>query len=186
MKSIREIYNIGYGPSSSHTMGPSRAAGFFSKKHPGIEKIRVTLYGSLALTGKGHGTDTAILKVVEHPENTEIVWRPDVSLSRHPNGMVFEALEQDRIVDSWTVYSVGGGALWDENGTFDGGDLYPKTSMAEVMKWCLDEGCTLVDYVEKYEGKEIFDYLGEVWQQMQETVETGDGRGIARCLEIIT
>ncbi len=173
MKSIREIYNIGYGPSSSHTMGPSRAAGFFSKKHPGIEKIRVTLYGSLALTGKGHGTDTAILKVVEHPENTEIVWRPDVSLSRHPNGMVFEALEQDRIVDSWTVYSVGGGALWDENGTFDGGDLYPKTSMAEVMKWCLDEGCTLVDYVEKYEGKEIFDYLGEVWQQMQETVETG-------------
>lgn len=173
MKSIREIYNIGYGPSSSHTMGPSRAAGFFSEKHPGVGRIRVTLYGSLALTGKGHGTDTAILKVVESPENTEIVWRPDVTLPKHPNGMLFEALDQERVIDSWTVYSVGGGALWDEIGTFDGGDLYPRTSMAEVMRWCLDEGCTLVDYVEKYEGKEIFSYLEEVWRQMQESVETG-------------
>jgi len=154
-------------------MGPSRAAGFFCKKHPEAEKIRVTLYGSLALTGKGHGTDTAILKVVGRPENTEIVWRTDMSLARHPNGMLFEAWEQGQLVDSWTVYSIGGGALMDEIGTFDGGDLYPKTSMQEVMRWCLDEGCTLVDYVEKYEGKGIFDYLEEVWQQMQETVEKG-------------
>ena len=65
MKSIREIYNIGYGPSSSHTMGPSRAAGLFLEKNPGAEKFRVTLYGSLALTGKGHGTDSAILKVID-------------------------------------------------------------------------------------------------------------------------
>ncbi len=173
MKSIREIYNIGYGPSSSHTMGPSRAAGFFTEKHPEAEKIRVTLYGSLALTGRGHGTDAAILKVMNRPENTEIIWQPDVTLPRHPNGMLFEALEGDRVIDSWTVYSVGGGALWDEHGTFDGGDLYPRTTMAEIIKWCLDEGCTLVDYVEKYEGKEIFDYLEEVWRQMQESVEIG-------------
>ncbi|MDE5610935.1 MAG: serine dehydratase, partial [Odoribacter sp.] len=156
MKSIREIYNIGYGPSSSHSMGPSRAAGFFTQKHPGAEKIRVTLYGSLALTGRGHGTDIAILKAMNHPENTEIIWQPDVTLPKHPNGMLFEALENGQVIDSWTVYSIGGGALWDENGTFDGGDLYPKTTMAEIIKWCLEEGCTLVDYVEKYEGKEIF------------------------------
>lgn len=173
MKSIKEIYNIGYGPSSSHTMGPSRAAGFFDKRHAGAEKVRVTLYGSLALTGRGHGTDVAILKVMSRPENTEIIWHPDIALPIHPNGMLFEAISNGKTVDSWTVYSVGGGALWDELGTFDGGDVYPKTSMAEVMKWCLEEGCTFVDYVEKYEGKEVFTYLEEVWKQMQETVEAG-------------
>lgn len=173
MKSIREIYNIGYGPSSSHTMGPSRAAGFFVGKHPEVEKIRVTLYGSLALTGKGHGTDTAIMKVVPRPEDTEIIWKPDVTLPKHPNGMVFEAISQGQTIDSWTVYSIGGGALWDEIGTFDGGDVYPTTSMSEVIRWCLDEGCTFVDYVTKYEGEEIFTYLEEVWKQMQETLEKG-------------
>lgn len=173
MKSIREIYNIGYGPSSSHTMGPSRAAEIFNEKHPEAEKIRVTLYGSLALTGKGHGTDSAILKIMTRPDDTEIVWRPDMALDRHPNGMLFEALKGEVVIDSWTVYSIGGGALWDELGTFDGGDLYPKTSMAEVMKWCLDEGCTFVDYVEKYEGTEVFTYLEVVWKQMQETIEKG-------------
>ena len=173
MKSIREIYNIGYGPSSSHTMGPSRAAGLFLEKNPGAEKFRVTLYGSLALTGKGHGTDSAILKVIDRPDAVEIVWKPDISLPRHPNGMLFEAFVQGNTVDSWEVYSVGGGALWDELGTFDDGNLYPETSLAEVMKWCLDEGCTFVDYVEKYEGSEIFTYLEEVWKQMQETVEKG-------------
>lgn len=173
MKSIREIYNIGYGPSSSHTMGPSRAAGFFVERHPEVEKIRVTLYGSLALTGKGHGTDTAIMKVVPRPEDTEIIWKPDITLPKHPNGMVFEAISQGQTVDSWTVYSIGGGALWDEIGTFDRGDVYPTTSMSEVIRWCLDEGCTFVDYVTKYEGEEIFTYLEEVWKQMQETLEKG-------------
>lgn len=173
MKSIREIYNIGYGPSSSHTMGPSRAAAFFSHKHQHVSKIRVTLYGSLALTGKGHGTDLAILKAVDSPEIIEIVWQPNITLPKHPNGMLFEAFELDRIIDSWTVYSIGGGALWDEIGTFDGGEVYPSTTMTEVMKWCVEEGCTFVDYVEKYEGKEIFDYLNLVWNQMQETVEQG-------------
>ncbi len=173
MKSIREIYNIGYGPSSSHTMGPSRAAGFFMEKNPTAEKFRITLYGSLALTGKGHGTDTAILKVINRPEDVEIIWRPDVTLERHPNGMLFEALKQETVVNTWEVYSVGGGALWDNLGTFDAGNLYPVTTMAEVMKWCLDEGCTFVDYVEKYEGPEIFAYLEEVWEQMQTTVEIG-------------
>ena len=173
MKSIREIYNIGYGPSSSHTMGPSRAAELFNRKHPAAEKIRISLYGSLALTGKGHGTDLAILKVFPDSKNVEIIWQRDMTLPEHSNGMVFEAISHDEIIDTWTVYSVGGGSLWDDLGTFDAGEVYPKTSMDEVLKWCLDEGCTFVDYVEKYEGKEIFDYLEEVWQQMQKTIEKG-------------
>lgn len=173
MKSIREVYNIGYGPSSSHTMGPSRAADFFVGKYPQAEKYRITLYGSLALTGKGHGTDMAILKVINRTEGVEIVWKPEITLPRHPNGMVLEALLGGKVIGSWEVYSVGGGALWDDQGTFDGGNLYPETTMAEVMKWCLDEGCTFVDYVEKYEGPGIFPYLEEVWAQMQATVEKG-------------
>ena len=90
-------------------MGPSRAAKFFNEKHGEAERVRVTLYGSLALTGKGHGTDAAILKVVTHPERTEIVWQPDVTLPKHPNGMLFEAFDGGKLVDSWTVYSIGGG-----------------------------------------------------------------------------
>ncbi|NCE71539.1 L-serine ammonia-lyase, iron-sulfur-dependent, subunit alpha [Odoribacter sp. Z80] len=179
MKSIREIYNIGYGPSSSHTMGPSRAAEFFDGKHPDAEAIRVYLYGSLALTGKGHGTDSAILKVVKNPEKVEVLWCPNEVLPHHPNGMVFEAIKQGKVAERWEVYSVGGGALWDELGTFDGGDLYPKTGMTEIIRWCLDEGCTFVDYVEKYEGKAIFSYLEKVWEQMQATVERGlDTEGV--------
>lgn len=82
------------------------------------------------------------MKVVPRPEDTEIIWKPDITLPKHPNGMVFEAISQGQVIDSWTVYSIGGGALWDEIGTFDGGDVYPTTSMSEVIRWCLDEGCT--------------------------------------------
>lgn len=90
MKSIREIFRMGYGPSSSHTMGPSRAAEFFKTKHPDAEKYRVTLYGSLALTGRGHGTDSVIHKVIGRPEATEIVWQEEITLPRHPNGMLLK------------------------------------------------------------------------------------------------
>ncbi len=173
MKSIREIFCIGYGPSSSHTMGPSRAAQYFKDKHSDAEKFRVTLYGSLALTGKGHGTDSAVHKIINRPEDIEIIWRPDVTLPRHPNGMLFEAIKEGIIIDCWEVYSVGGGALWDEKGTYDSGKVYPQTTMTEILNWCMNEGCTFVDYVEKHEGPEIFGYLAKVWEQMQETVRRG-------------
>ncbi|WP_195240811.1 L-serine ammonia-lyase, iron-sulfur-dependent, subunit alpha [Odoribacter laneus] len=173
MKSIKEIFRMGYGPSSSHTMGPSQAAEFFKNKHPEADKYRITLYGSLALTGKGHGTDTVINKVIGRPEDTEIVWRSDVTLPRHPNGMVFECLVGEEVTDKWEVYSVGGGALWDAEGTFDSEEIYPVTTMGEVLEWCKREGCTLVDYVAAHESADIFDYLAEVWAQMQQTIKNG-------------
>lgn len=173
MKSIKEIFRIGYGPSSSHTMGPSRAAEIFKEKHPEADKYRITLYGSLALTGRGHGTDAVIHKVIERPDDTEIIWQQEISLPRHPNGMLFEAIKDGEIIDSWEVYSVGGGALWDSIGTFDTPEIYPSTTMMEILDWCTEEGCTLVDYVVKHEGPEVFDYLAEVWEQMQETVKNG-------------
>lgn len=164
---------MGYGPSSSHTMGPSRAAEVYKEKFPDADKYRITLYGSLALTGKGHGTDAVISKVLGRPDDTEIIWQHNITLPRHPNGMVFEAIKNEIVLDTWEVYSVGGGALWDEKGTFDSPEIYPATTMAEVLSWCKNEGSTLVDYVEAHEGKEIFDYLGEVWEHMQETIRCG-------------
>lgn len=173
MKSIREIFRMGYGPSSSHTMGPSQAAEYFKNKHPEADKYRITLYGSLALTGKGHGTDTAIHKVIGRPEDTEIIWESGITLPRHPNGMIFESISEGNVTERWEVYSVGGGALWDEQGTFDSEDIYPLTTMNEILHWCKQEGATLVDYVAAYEQPDIFDYLGEVWIQMQQTVKSG-------------
>ena len=111
MKSIKEIFRIGNGPSSSHTMGPKRAAELFAAKHPGAEGYRVTLYGSLAATGRGHMTDRAVLGVLQPLAPAEIVWRADEVPAFHPNGMLFEALRGGAVAGSWKVYSVGGGAL---------------------------------------------------------------------------
>ena len=173
MKSVREIYKIGYGPSSSHTMGPGRAAQHFKKKNPNAERYRITLYGSLALTGKGHGTDEAIHKIIRRPEDTEIIWEPQKILPRHPNGMLFEALKDGVVTDSWEVYSTGGGSLWDEDGTFDGKDIYPNVKMNDILEWCRTEGRSMAEYVEIHEGIEIYDYLREVWQVMLDAIHRG-------------
>ena len=113
MDSIKKIYTIGYGPSSSHTMGPRKAAEQYKARHPEAAGFRVTLYGSLAATGKGHFTDKAILSVLE-PAPTEILWKPETVLPFHTNGMLYEALDKaGNSIDPWTVYSIGGGALSD-------------------------------------------------------------------------
>ena len=114
MESLKELYKIGNGPSSSHTMGPKRAAERFAERCRNVDAYRVTLYGSLAATGKGHLTDVAILSVLEPVAPTEIVWKPEVVLPFHPNGMLFEGLKEGRVADSWTIYSIGGGALANE------------------------------------------------------------------------
>ena len=108
MESLKELYKIGTGPSSSHTMGPKKAAEAFVKRASDADRYKVTLYGSLAATGKGHMTDVAILSVLEPVAPTEIVWRPDISLPFHPNGMRFEAFKAEKPVDEWVIYSVMG------------------------------------------------------------------------------
>ena len=173
MKSIKEIYKIGYGPSSSHTMGPGRAAQHFKEKNPDAELYRITLYSSLALTGKGHCTDDAIHKIIRRPKDTEIIWEPQKALPRHPNGMLFEALKGGVITDSWKVYSTGGGSLWDESGTFDTKDVYPNVKMNDILDWCRAEGRSMAEYVEIHEGIEIYDYLKEVWQVMLDAIHRG-------------
>ena len=176
MKSLRELYKIGNGPSSSHTMGPQRAARAFAADSPGAHAYRVTLYGSLAATGRGHLTDQAILQVLQPLAPTEIVWRPDVVLPFHPNGMRFEALEADgeTVALSRTVYSIGGGALSDGHSRAETTpDIYPLTTIADILARCEREGSTYWEYVEECEGAGIWDYLREVWQVMCEGIERG-------------
>ncbi|MFA8434235.1 MAG: L-serine ammonia-lyase [Marinifilaceae bacterium] len=173
MQSLKELYKIGFGPSSSHTIAPGRAAQLFLDKHPEEKQFRVTLYGSLAATGVGHGTD-AVIRTVIQPRVVEIVWKPEVELPLHPNGLLFEALKDEEIVDSWEVYSVGGGDLQDKSGLLnDASQIYPLTTMNSILKWCREEGRSFWEYVEFCEGKEIWDYLDEVWQVMQEAIERG-------------
>jgi L-serine dehydratase len=166
MNSLRELFRIGIGPSSSHTMGPQAAAIQYLERHPEATAFDVTLYGSLAATGKGHMTDVAILRVLEPKGSVTIHWEPTVFLPYHPNGMKFAVLQPDgSLFDEWTIYSVGGGALSEGTSTTDEKEhthLYPLTTMKKIMAWCQETGHAFWEYVEQCEGPEIWDYLREV------------------------
>jgi L-serine dehydratase len=178
MKSIKELFKIGYGPSSSHTIGPGIAAGIFSKRNPSARTFRVKLYGSLSATGKGHQTDVAIQKAFL-PKSVEIEWFSE-ELPMHPNGMVLEAYDDsDKFIDTWTVYSIGGGDLKDEQGLIHDRDIYPHNSLTEIMNWSQKEGKALWEYVQEMEGKNILDYLREVWHVMKDSITRGlDEEGV--------
>ena len=174
MESLKELYKIGNGPSSSHTMGPKKAAERFAERCHDADAYRVTLYGSLAATGKGHLTDAAILSVLEPLAPTEIVWKPEVVLPFHPNGMLFEGLKAGNVADSWTIYSIGGGALANETSRLETPhSIYPLTTVSEIKAWCSHEGKTYWEYVTDCEGPEIWDYLDEIWTVMCETIQRG-------------
>lgn len=176
MKSIKELYRIGTGPSSSHTMGPRYASEIFLQKNPEARGFQVILYGSLAATGKGHLTDKAIADVLDNEEHPlEIIWKSNVFLPFHPNGMTFRAIDADgNEMDNWTVFSVGGGALAEEGKSkCESVDVYDMDHMDDILEWCRKNGRTYWEYVEACEGKEIWDYLSEVWKTMCESVERG-------------
>lgn len=187
MDSIKEIYKIGHGPSSSHTMGPGRAAETFLGRNVSAAAFRVTLYGSLAATGKGHRTDYIILKTLGE-ERTEIVWRPDIVKEFHTNGMFFEALDAGgSVLDSWMVYSIGGGNL--SEGTEEKKTekpMYGRNSMTEIQKFIENEGLSFWEYVEFHEGKDIWDFLSDVWEVMQKSVREGleNDERLPGCLRV--
>lgn len=180
MNSIRNLYKKGCGPSSSHSMGPKRAAALFRSTLPErTAKVSVELLGSLALTGKGHLTDRAVLEGLAFP-NTEIIWRGDTFLSRHPNALIFHAYDEQghEIVPPKTFYSVGGGDLEDEAGNFLPQAFYsgyPHDSITDVTEYCLKYNLTYYEYVAHFEhdasGFEAF--LKDVWRTMKGCVETG-------------
>lgn len=181
MKSIKEIYRIGIGPSSSHTMGPRKAAELYQKKHREATAFRVTLYGSLSATGKGHMTDQAILDVLGN-DKTEIIWSKEF-LDFHPNGMKFECKntsDEADFSDAWTVFSVGGGALAEEGqDSIELPEIYAMNTMTEILQYCEWSGKGYWEYVEECEGSDIWDYLREVWHTMRDAVERGlDAEGV--------
>ena len=171
MKSLTELYKIGKGPSSSHTMGPQKAAKIYAKRHPDAHLFDVTLYGSLAATGKGHMTDTAIIEVLSPIATVNIHWEPNIFLPYHPNGMKFTADG----ADEWIVYSVGGGALSEGKAEdmFDTPEVYEMNSLSEILAWCDQNGRSYWEYVDLCEGDVVWPYLQEVWETMQECVERG-------------
>lgn len=178
MKTIKELYRIGLGPSSSHTMGPRKAAEIFASRHTEAARTEVTLYGSLAATGKGHMTDVAILDAIP---GIQIVWEPKTFLPFHPNGMEFRAYDAENgLIDSWTVFSVGGGALAEEGvDSIQSEDIYDKKTMTEILDYCEWSGKSYWEYVEECEGPEIWDFLRDVWKVMREAVERGiDTEGV--------
>jgi L-serine dehydratase len=188
MQSLKELYHIGHGPSSSHTMGPRKAAELFRRRTPQAAAYKVTLFGSLAATGKGHMTDAAV-KAALAPAPVEIIWQPDQELPRHPNGLEFVALDASgNPLSSLRAYSPGGGAIWIEGEPDDHPEVYPLQTMNDILRVCTQSGKTFWEYVDDCEGPEIWPYLADVWRVMAGSIARGlkaegvlpGGLGLAR------
>lgn len=189
MKSIREIYKIGKGPSSSHTMGPERAAKLFKQEHPEADGYKVILYGSLSKTGVGHGTDRVIREVLS-PLPAQIVFSDEHLKNSHPNTMDLIALKDGQEIGSLRVESIGGGDIRiPGRPDVAGEEVYPENSFAEIADFCKWRYInTLSEYVEMNEGPEIWDFLMDVWKTMKQSIEDGlnatgilpGGLGVAR------
>ena len=193
MKSIKDVYKIGKGPSSSHTMGPFKAIRHYLDNHEDTDHLHVTLYGSLAATGKGHLTDTAIEEAfatwcwtdketleckVRRGGNVTIEWKPEENLQVHPNGMKVASVNMDGdLYDKWTYYSIGGGDIICMEHPLESeehGDIYEMTTLTDIMDWCNRTGRAFWEYVDDVEGKNgIWEHLELVWKVMQEAVERG-------------
>ena len=174
MKSIREIYKIGKGPSSSHTMGPERAAKLFKEKNPDADGFKVILYGSLSATGIGHGTDR-VLREVLSPIPTEIVFSKEELPGAHPNTMDFFAMKNGAECCSMRVESIGGGDIRiPGKRDAESEEVYIEHSFAEIADFCKWRYIhTLSEYVELNEGPEIWDFLMEVWNVMKNAIDEG-------------
>ena len=174
MDSLRNLYKIGTGPSSSHTMGPKKAALIFKEKNKEADRFYVELYGSLAATGKGHLTDFIIRKTLGN-DKCEIVFKPEVDYTYHPNGMKMYAYKENQLIDEWLVFSVGGGEIknLDEERSGSQTNVYKHKNMAEILEYCDLKNISFYDYVIECEGQDIIKYGDEVLTVMFNTVEKG-------------
>ena len=173
MQSLKYLYRIGLGPSSSHTMGPVAAAKRFLGECPDAPRYKVILYGSLAKTGRGHMTDEAIGRVFEDKQY-EIIFDYDTPTDRHPNTMDFYALDGEREIKRTRFYSIGGGEIVaDGEAETEHASIYPHRSFTEISKLCRARDIRLWQYVEECEGEEIWEYLSEVWRVMREAIKRG-------------
>lgn len=171
MHSIKEIFKVGYGPSSSHTMGPANACKYILNKYKDIKHIKVTLYGSLASTGKGHLTDYIInLKFKDIPH--EVIF-DKVTIKEHPNTLVFEIFKIDNSVSIETIYSIGGGSIVTKDSKIEEKEVYPHNSLKEILEYCKDNKLTLGEYIRKYEDDDIEEYIKNIIRVMDDAVIRG-------------
>lgn len=173
MKSLTDLYRMGRGPSSSHTMGPERACRMFKENHPDADRFKVILYGSLAKTGVGHGTDK-VIKYTLSPVHCDIIFNTtDVSIV-HPNTLDLIAYKDDVELEKIRVVSTGGGRIeCDKYPTFDEPDVYPESSFEKIAEICKAENIRLWEYVAKVEGRAMMDYLSKVWTCMKQSISAG-------------
>ncbi|MFP4364426.1 MAG: L-serine ammonia-lyase [Spirochaetia bacterium] len=172
MKSIKSLYRIGAGPSSSHTIGPQRAAKRVLQRFPDSASFHVTLYGSLAATGKGHMTDQAIIRVLG--ENTEFSWHPEQQLPEHPNGLEITAYSAGgKKLGTWRGYSIGGGAVQEEGSPVDEKNIYPFKDFTTLCAAAKEKSLTLPSFVDEFEKEGIDEHLANVWNVMQSAIKRG-------------
>ena len=173
MQSLRELYKIGRGPSSSHTMGPERAVKLLKERFKAASLFKITLFGSLALTGQGHGTDR-IIKETLSPTKCEITFDKKSPCDVHPNTMDVEAYEDTTLLGKARIYSVGGGSIVFEGETEQvKADVYPLNSFTEIADYCAKNNKRIWEYVLECEGEEIFSYLHRVWEIMKASINQG-------------
>lgn len=175
MESLRELYKIGRGPSSSHTMGPAKASRLFLKEYPDADTYRVFLYGSLAKTGKGHMTDVIIRQTFEEGgKKAEVIFDPNKRGLPHANTMELFAFKDGDQEGYWRVYSIGGGEIQVEgHGSIKPPEIYKLNSFAAIKEYCLKRDIRLWQYVEEVEGHDIWDYLEKVWFTMKQAITDG-------------
>ncbi|MBR6354056.1 MAG: L-serine ammonia-lyase, iron-sulfur-dependent, subunit alpha [Oscillospiraceae bacterium] len=191
MKSIKSVYKIGNGPSSSHTVGPYHAAQIFHERYPEADAWRVTLYGSLAFTGEGHGTGKAIKSALP---GAEIIFDLKTTDLPHPNTMLFTALKDGKELGSKRIFSIGGGSIRIENELSDEDvDVYPQKHFSEILLLCREKGITLPQFIYRVEDPSLRPYLEKVWQAMQDAIQRGlqaegilpGGLGVSRKAKLL-
>lgn len=172
MKSLRQLYKKGVGPSSSHTMGPAKAAEQFFLDHKAADSFKVVLYGSLALTGKGHGTDRAIQGAFPN-KPVEIIFDKQ-SPSVHPNTMEFYAYCNGELVEKRQVFSIGGGAILVAGESYcPEQEIYPHNSFVEIKEYCQKNNLRLWQYAILHEGDDIVEYMKDIWSAMNCSIDEG-------------
>ena len=174
MKSIRDVYKIGKGPSSSHTMGPARAMEIFVSENANADSYKVVLFGSLADTGKGHGTDHAI-SMAAGDKPCEIIFNTTDRDLPHENTMDIYAIRGDKVSKPMRVMSIGGGDIRIEGRDVakSAPDVYPESTFHEISEFCKKQGIRLSEYVVMREGNGIYDFLYDVWDVMQAAIHEG-------------
>ncbi len=191
MKTIKSVYKIGHGPSSSHTVGPFRAAQIFGARHPDADRCRVTLYGSLAFTGEGHGTGKAIVSGLP---GAEVVFDREKRDLPHPNTMLFEAFKNGQCIGANRIFSIGGGSIRIEGEQSDEEiEVYPQKSFTEILEACREHKLNLVQFIGHMEDDRLRDSLRTVWEAMKDSIRRGlaaegvlpGGLGLARKAKLL-